>query len=198
MRKIGEETEVGTIVAERRVFNHPFFPVVSRVVKTPDGTMRDEQLLWDRYGKKFIIAVVTDQEGRYVLVEEPKYGCMKRMISAPTGGMKKCEYPLDAAKREFLEETGYEAGGWRFLKATSPIVDFADKSDGGEHLIVVANNAHRVADPKNPEQKVHVLSMDEIITDYMEKGLMPAISMAALLFDSERCRRGLEPVFPID
>jgi len=185
MRKVGEETEVGTIVEEKRVFDHPFFPVVSRVVKTPDGTARDEQLLWDRYGKKFVIAVVTDEKGRYILVEEPKYGCMKRMISAPTGAVKKNESALDAAKRELLEETGYEAYGWELL-LRDPIVDFADKSDGGEHLIFRGKKACKVTEPKNSEQKVLILSSLDLIWEYMRRGRVPAMSMAALFFTHQK------------
>ncbi len=179
MREPGDVTEVGTIVEEKVAFDHPFFPVVSRVIETPDGVRRDEQLLWDRGGREFAIAVVTDPEGNYVLVEEPKYGQMRRMVSAPTGGVKKGESPLTAAEREFLEETGYEASNWRFAQL-GPIADFADKVDGGWHYICVADNARKVKEPRNLEQKVLMLPVFEI--EYVIRASkMPAMSMVALL-----------------
>lgn len=183
MRNAGDVTEVGSIVSEEQVFKHPFFSVISRTVQTPLGVTREPQLLWDRSGKGFAIAVVTDPDGRYILVEEPKYGRMQRMLSAPTGGIKKNETIADAARREFIEETGYDASDWQ-LVLVDPISDFADKTDGGGHWIVVAHDAQKVGEPKSPDQKVLVLTIEEIIREHMRKSHMPAMSMAALLFVS--------------
>ena len=68
---------VGNILTEETVLGHPYFKVVERVVVTPTGEVRDSQLLWDRRGKLFAIAVVTDESGQFILVEESKYGQMR-------------------------------------------------------------------------------------------------------------------------
>ena len=183
MRKPGEVTDVGTIVSEVKAFDHKFFPVVERVVQTPSGEVREPQLLWDRYGKQFVGAVVRDEQGQYVLVEEPKYGQMRRMVSVPTGGVKKGETLLAAAQREFLEETGYEASDWEPL-CEGPIVDFADKSDGGEHHFFTARHARKVREPRSTEQKV-ILATSSESRVLLRSGRIPAISMAALLLATQ-------------
>jgi len=179
MRQAGEVTEVGTIISEKRVFDDPFFSVVSRVVQTSNGIAREPQLLWDRMGKSFAIAVVTDEEGRYVLVKEAKYGQMQFMISAPTGGVKKNETPLAAAAREFLAETGYVAESWEMLFIGKPIFDFGDKTDGGGHYICVAKNARQTDVPSNADQSVVLASRSEFF-GHAISGWMPAMSIAAI------------------
>lgn len=102
------------------------------------------------------------------------------MISFPTGGVKKNESPVDAAAREFLEETGYTARAW--LPIThDPIVDFADKTDGGEHYVFWAIGAVRVQEPKNPEQRVVLADKTKMLQKIIPRGVMPAMSMAAFL-----------------
>ncbi len=107
MRTPGEKTEVGTIVSETKVLDNKFFPVIERVIQTPDGGTREPQLLWDRSGKVFSVAIARTPEGKFVLIREPKYGQMKQMLVVPTGAVKKDETPEQAANREFIEETGY-------------------------------------------------------------------------------------------
>ncbi len=179
MRQAREVTEVGTILSEAAAYDNPFYRVISRVVQTPDGAVREPQLLWDRMGKSFAIAVVTDEEGRYVLVREAKYGQMQFMISAPTGGVKKNETPLAAAAREFLTETGYAAESWEMLFVGKPIFDFGDKTDGGGHYICVAKNARKIDVPSNADQSVVLASRSEFF-GHAISGWMPAMSIAAI------------------
>lgn len=181
MREVGLQTEVGEIVSEDLAYDNKFFPVISRVVKTPAGIVREPQFLLDRGGKFFAIAVACDEYDNYILVDEPKYGQMKRVLSVPTGGVKKGETPLTAAKREFLNETGYISDHWE-ESGLAPLIDFADKIDGGEHHIFYARNARRHQDPRDPERKVFITSKHSLM-EVLRVGIMciPAMSLAALL-----------------
>ena len=178
-RKVGLETPVGTITSEIVAYDNPFFRVLERVVTLSDGTVREPQLLWDSIGKSFAIAVTTDEEGFSIVVEENKYAQMQRMISEATGAVKKGEDALAAAQRELLEETGYVSDEWTVLMA-SPLIDFADKRDGAEHFLFRAQNARKVAEPKNPDQVVLRLRYSEML-DAIRAGRVPAMSAAAFL-----------------
>lgn len=179
MRKVGDQTPVGEIDSERMAFDNKFYPVIERVVKTPEGALREPQLLWDRSGKRFVAAVVTDEAGRYVLVRERKFGQMRLMVSTPTGGIKQGETDEAAAAREVLAETGYTADRW-YNRHIGPFVDFADKTDGGEHVLVVAKNARKITEPRDPGQEL-ILATEAHLMQLIFGGDVPMMSVGMLL-----------------
>lgn len=180
MRMAGEETEVGIILKEERVFDHSFFPVLRRVVRDSNGTER-EQLLWDRFGKSFVVAVACTEDKHFVLIREPKYGQMRKLLTCPAGAIKRGEKPKEAANREFREETGYQADNWIVLRHT-PLIDFPDKIDGGEHYIFMGFNAVRITDPE-PGRELILVSLEgiqKILDDQGSLKLEIAMSYVAI------------------
>lgn len=60
----------------------------------------------------FINVIAVTEEGRFLLFRQTKYA-VPGIVLAPVGGyLEPGENPLEAAKRELLEETGYEAPSW--------------------------------------------------------------------------------------
>jgi 8-oxo-dGTP pyrophosphatase MutT (NUDIX family) len=60
-------------------------------------------------------AVVLDDEDRVLLVGQHRYTLDAWSWEIPEGGVPADESAVDGARRELLEETGVEAGGWREL-----------------------------------------------------------------------------------
>jgi ADP-ribose pyrophosphatase len=48
-------------------------------------------------------------DGRVVLVRQYRYAAGKELLEIPAGTLEPGELPLDCARRELVEETGYEA-----------------------------------------------------------------------------------------
>jgi 8-oxo-dGTP pyrophosphatase MutT (NUDIX family) len=59
--------------------------------------------------------VVVDAEGRVLLVGQHRYTLGRYSWELPEGGAPFDEEPMDGAKREIAEETGYTARSWREL-----------------------------------------------------------------------------------
>jgi ADP-ribose pyrophosphatase len=60
----------------------------------------------------YVIMAVCDAEGRFLLERQYKHGVGAIILTSPSGGIDNGEIPLEAAKRELLEETGISANCW--------------------------------------------------------------------------------------
>lgn len=118
-----------------------YLSVEEHVVKLPDGQVI-ERWPWI-VTPDYVIVVATTADSEYVCFRQTKYGVEDTSL-APTGGyIEPGEDPLEAAKRELLEETGYQATEWIDLGAY--VVD-ANRGVATAYLYL-AVDAHQVATP---------------------------------------------------
>lgn len=90
----------------------PHLVVEEHTVETPKGKIV-EGWTWV-VTPDYAIIVAIDDHGRYLVLHETHYGTGESF--SPAGGhIDPGEEPLEAAKRELLEETGYRAATWKFL-----------------------------------------------------------------------------------
>lgn len=91
----------------------------------PDGRVIEPFYSYSR--KNYVVVVATDPDGNYICVRQFRQGIRKITTELPAGAIehrdsRECEDnnvsesdALAAAKRELLEETGYESDEWRHL-----------------------------------------------------------------------------------
>ena len=86
-------------------------------VQLPDGAVIDDFYTVTIPDAAMIAAVTAD--GKILLKKEYRYACREDVIECPAGIFEQNETdPLAVAKRELLEETGYEAADWTYLGPT--------------------------------------------------------------------------------
>jgi ADP-ribose pyrophosphatase len=122
--------------------DHSKYLVVERhAVQLPDGRVIEDWPWVITPDYACVVAVTPDDQ--YLLFRQVKYA-IEGTTLAPVGGyLEPGEDPLAAAKRELLEETGYQAGEWVDLGRYA-----VDGNRGaGTAYLYLALDARRVSEP---------------------------------------------------
>ncbi len=137
----------------------PFLKVENHQVEMSDGRIVENWAWLDT--PDFINVVVITTEGKFLIFRQVKYS-IKGSTLAPVGGyIEKGEDPLTAAKRELLEEAGYEAPHWESLGQFA--VD-GNRGNGVAYFFL-ARDAYQMAEPDADdleEQQMLFLSRAEV------------------------------------
>lgn len=147
-------------VSRKTILNHSkFLTVESHTVKLPDGQIIPDWA-WLIIPSAAIVLAMTDND-QFLCFRQTKYAVEGTSL-APVGGMlEPNEAPIDAAKRELLEEMGYESLEW--VNLGSHILD-PNRGIATMHLFL-ALKAKKVAEPNSDDledQELLLLSRDEI------------------------------------
>ena len=155
----------------------PWLSVEEHVVELPDGRVI-EDWPWVE-SREFANVVAVTEEGRFLLFRQTKYAVEGTTLGPVGGYLDEGEAPLDAARRELLEETGHEAPEWTSLGRY--VVD-GNRGCGVGHLCL-ARGARKVAEPNadDLEEQELVLLTREEVEEALVSGGLEVLSWAAAL-----------------
>lgn len=106
------------VLSTEYLIRRPWLTARRDVAKLPDGRINHEYYVLEYPDWVNIIAITED--GMVVLERQYRHGLGKTCYELPCGVIEEGETPLEAAKRELLEETGYAGGEWKQLMTLSP------------------------------------------------------------------------------
>jgi len=155
--------------------DRPWLTVEHHIVELPDGRIIPNWP-WVITPDYINVVAVTEDE-RFVCFRQVKYGIEGTTLGVVGGYINEGEEPLAAAKRELLEETGYEAPDWHSLGTY--LVD-PNRGIATGHLFLARNARYvtlRDADDLE-EQELLLLTREEIETA-IEKGEIKVLAWAA-------------------
>ena len=105
------------VIDTEYLIRRPWLTARRDSVQLPDGKILDEYYVLEYPTWVNVIAVTTDC--RFVMVEQYRHGLQDIFTELVAGVVEKGEDPLEAAKRELLEETGFGGGSWRLNSVLS-------------------------------------------------------------------------------
>ncbi|HET6600336.1 MAG TPA: NUDIX hydrolase [Gaiella sp.] len=155
----------------------PWLSVEERTVELPDGRVIDD---WPWVeSREFANVVAVTEDGRFLVLRQTKYAVEGPTLGSVGGYLEPDEDPVETAKRELREETGYDAPEWRSLGRYA--VD-GNRGCGVGHLFL-AEGASKVAEPNADdleEQELLLLTRAEV-EEALLAGAFGVLSWAAVV-----------------
>ena len=163
--------------------------------RLPDGSVFEPFYTYSR--RDYVVIVARDAEGKFLCVRQFRQGIKKVTNEFPAGGIERTdgkqyggsgeysEEALAAAKRELLEETGYESDEWEHILT---IPSNATIADNYAHIFS-AKNCRKVTDQSLDETEfLNVGRVSEEQLDEMIRNgeFQQAMHIAAWLLTRQR------------
>ena len=105
------------IIKDNKVYETPIFSLHEKTVLPDKGSDAANFYVLEAPAWINVIALTPDRQ--IVLVEQYRHGVDETTLEIPGGMVDEGEEPIEAAKRELLEETGFEAEQWEMLGKVS-------------------------------------------------------------------------------
>lgn len=144
-------------VIESRDLIHdaPWIRLSVEKIRLPNGHVIDN--FYQIQLPEYTAVVALTQDGKLVMERQYKHATRKTFLNLPSGYLAPNETPLECARREFMEETGYKSDSWNHLG--SFVVD-GNKGCGKMHAFA-ALNAYRSGEPySDPSEDITVILMN--------------------------------------
>lgn len=149
--------------------------VTIETVRLPDGRVVEDYYQIETHSAACVFAET--RSGEIVTIQHYSHGAREMCVGLPSGRIDLGETPLDAARRELLEETGYVADAWECLGS---FVRNGSQGGGSDFIFHAVNARYAAAPDTDDLEEIEVKLMSRAaLRDALEGGLV-AVSGHAL------------------
>jgi ADP-ribose pyrophosphatase len=179
-------------VSGEDIYDGIFLKMKRDQVSLPDGNQAVREYL-THPGAVAILALLDD--GRVLLERQFRYPIAKVCIEIPAGKLEPGEDRLACAKRELLEETGYCATSWHFIRRIHPVISYSTEFID----IYLAEGLVPGESQLDKEEFLDVFAapLEQLIT-WVEAGEITDVKTTIATYWLDRYRRGLAAPQSID
>lgn len=169
------EKQKWTILESQYLIKRPWLTARRDTVQLSNGKINPEFYILEYPTWVNVIAIT--ESGDFVMVEQYRHGLQDVFTEIVAGVVEPGEEPLDAAKRELLEESGYAGGDWQLLTVLSQ----NPSTSTNLTYCYLARGVRKVSDQQLDETEdiaVRIMTEQEVkdmlLADEMKQALMAA------------------------
>lgn len=147
-------------------YHNPFVSVYDETLERANGKIVENYYSIKRRDAVYVIGLT--EKGEIPLVYQYKNGVKDLIWELPAGFIEENESPLTAAKREFLEETGFTAEEYIDLGNFTPNPSLS----GNKNFIFLGLKANKVAEQnldQNEEIEVKLFNLEKLVDDIKKR-----------------------------
>ena len=134
-------------------------------IELPDGRIAKREVV--RHGHAGGI-LARRPDGKFVFVKQYRKAAEEALVEIIAGGLEKGEDPIEGAKRETAEETGYDVTSIKFLTTISCTPGYCEERI---HLYFAELSAEPHAQDQDPDENVYpVVLSEQEVEDAIRKG----------------------------
>lgn len=163
------------IISSKYLIRRPWLTARRDHVRLPSGVENPEFYILEYPDWVNVIAIT--REGKFVMIRQYRHGLGETRYELCAGVSEEGEDPIDSARRELLEETGYGGGEWQLWMTISA----NPSTTTNLTYCYLATNVERISAQQLEETEditVHLLSETEVkallVNDEIRQALMAA------------------------
>ena len=174
------------ILSSEYVVQSPWYRLRRDACRLPDGTVIDPYYVREHTGFAVVFAVTPDDD--VVFAQQYKHGFGEFVLELPAGAIEAGEAPLDCARRELEEETGYVAAA--FEPVAEYIVD-PTSSTGKLHLFIARGAVPEGVRALDPSEDIDTLlvPLDRVASQVRDGHVCTQSQVAAIYTVLDRLGR---------
>ena len=157
------------------LFRHPWLTARRDHVKLPTGTEIPEYYILEYPDWVNVIAITN--KGKFVMIRQYRHGIRETRYELCAGVIDAGETPLEAAKRELYEETGFGGGEWSKFMTSCPNPS-AMTNTNHTFLAIGVEQISTQHLESTEDISVHLLEKEEVVAllrdDLIRQSLMAA------------------------
>ena len=171
-------------LGRKKVYSSKFVNVYEDQIQLPSGKIINNYTVVEK--PDIVMVVATDRNNNLIILDEYKYAAGKNLLTLPAGHLEKNEKPVNAAKRELLEETGFVSD--EFVE-TGILYEYATR-DLHEIHVVRAKNIYKKSETVHEDTEsisYSLISKEKLIKQIKDKkwqtsSAIAAITLSGILF----------------
>lgn len=179
------------VVDSEIVLEAPILAIRRDQVRMPGGNISAREIV-EHFGAVAVVA--TDEDNRLYLLNQWRQAAGQRLVELPAGLLDVAdEDPLEAAKRELVEEAGLEAESWSLLTDMFSSPGFAEEAV----RIYLARGLRAVDKPEAHDEEADMtaswIDVEDAVAMALRGENLNGIALSGILLAAEVLLRGATP-----